>query len=412
MRPLLRLSRAPLLHADGHALAFTCRAIGPEAASDLMGDMRTGAVVRVLGRLQPSRDRTGGLREDILDVVCHQVTIEGTRGQGELDPPYLVLPAASDAEVGWVGDGGAPPSSDEGLHPEEEAEAAEEGGDGTGWRRLGASQVMMVDSLESVRQAEAVLWQDAFEGGPSAAAGLGCVGLDAEWKPFGRGQRKTPVELLQISTRGRCFVLDMRALCRAPFARLQGPLAGTAGHNQDGVTALGLTAAEEATSTFLARLFGDESIVKVGFLFGNDLHRLQQSYLHLPCFGGHGRPVTISEDGESVSTSLFVPYQDPVSVPLRSYVEAGNMVRLCDTIFSTIHRASLSRLVETVFGRGLDKTEQLSPWDHRPLTRKQVRCLASSPCSPALSNMLLLPRLFPTVAYVRGGGCARADPDL
>ena len=54
----------------------------------------------------------------------------------------------------------------------------------------------------------------------STSAPAHVCGVDAEWDPYGPSLPRTPVSLLQLSTRDRCFVLDLLALCRSPHARI------------------------------------------------------------------------------------------------------------------------------------------------------------------------------------------------
>ena len=54
----------------------------------------------------------------------------------------------------------------------------------------------------------------------STSAPARVCGVDAEWDPDGPSLPRTPVSLLQLSTRDRCFVLDLLALCRSPHARI------------------------------------------------------------------------------------------------------------------------------------------------------------------------------------------------
>lgn len=63
-------------------------------------------------------------------------------------------------------------------------------------------------------------------GGTSKAAGRGSLhghrvcGIDAEWQPYSPNIPRSPVSTLQLSSRTRCFVVDMLVLCHPPDAVL------------------------------------------------------------------------------------------------------------------------------------------------------------------------------------------------
>jgi len=79
--------------------------------------------------------------------------------------------------------------------------------------------------------------------------------MDSEWRPPSRkGERKSPVAILQLSTREHVCILDLLHL------------------------------SHEALDSFLARLFLDEAIIKTGFAFDGDLRKLRESYPDLRCF--------------------------------------------------------------------------------------------------------------------------------
>eukprot|EP00892_Ulva_mutabilis_P003121 jgi/Ulvmu1/1280/UM011_0004.1 len=160
---------------------------------------------------------------------------------------------------------------------------------------LAAEDIVLVDTAEGVRRVHEELMAAARAvSRRSMYHDAVLVGLDAEWEPHGRGEAATPVATLQIATRSRAWVLDMQALCRSVRKNRRDRPGGSPEIPGSGEQRLPwpsthahlaqLTAEERATSDFLAALFAEPALLKLGFAFHNDLHGLINSFPHLPVF--------------------------------------------------------------------------------------------------------------------------------
>ncbi|CAE7220414.1 mut-7 [Symbiodinium sp. CCMP2456] len=153
---------------------------------------------------------------------------------------------------------------------------------------------------------------------PSAATVtplLPIVGIDAEWRP----KSPTGIALLQLSFRRSVFLLDMVLM-------------------QD----------DEELWTSLARILrtalGAEHLYKVGFGLDVDLQRLASTL-----------PTAMPED-------------------VRNIIDLRDLAR--EALPDLPPALGLSSLTRTVFGRGLDKTWQVSDWQARPLEPEQLEYAA------------------------------------
>ncbi|CAE7218380.1 mut-7 [Symbiodinium necroappetens] len=153
---------------------------------------------------------------------------------------------------------------------------------------------------------------------PSAATVtplLPIVGIDAEWRP----KSPTGIALLQLSFRRSVFLLDMVLM-------------------QD----------DEELWTSLARILRTaleaEHLYKVGFGLDVDLQRLASTL-----------PAAMPED-------------------VRSIIDLRDLAR--EALPDLPPALGLSSLTRTVFGRGLDKTWQVSDWQARPLEPEQLEYAA------------------------------------
>ncbi|XP_061459965.1 exonuclease mut-7 homolog isoform X2 [Rhineura floridana] len=171
------------------------------------------------------------------------------------------------------------------------------------------------------------------------------VGIDMEWRPsFGAVGGKPRVSVVQLAVRDRVFLLDILQLLR-----------------QEGQ--------EQRLASFFQALFADPGITKLAYGMSGDLHHLTVScaafrdvdkqlrgfldlliiHKQLPkCSGGESRKSCPEEDG----------------LP-------GEARRGC------LPEKGLSLLVQDILGKPLDKTEQLSNWEKRPLREEQILYAAS-----------------------------------
>ena len=166
-------------------------------------------------------------------------------------------------------------------------------------------------------------------------------GLDCEWRPSHTNDNQHPVATLQLSSGTNAYVIDMISLCRNNVKDL----------NSD------LTPTERLLSNALSQLFVDKSIRILGFGITQDLSKLAASYPHMPCF------------------YLFNSVIDLHSLSRRAYPRSPR-----DFI------NSLQKAVAFHFRKKLDKSEQCSEWDIRPLRSSQLEY--------ASLDAAILPSLF------------------
>ncbi|XDA73375.1 hypothetical protein R6Z07M_003585 [Ovis aries] len=154
------------------------------------------------------------------------------------------------------------------------------------------------------------------------------VGVDLEWRPsFGAGGRPR-VSLMQVAVEGRVFLLDL--------PQLSNPAGGQA---------------PRAFSQLVSRLLSDPSITKLGYGMAGDLRSLGASY------------PALAQAGQQLQGGLDL-------------LQVHRQLRVADRPAPAVDGAAgprgLSLLVQQVLGKPLDKTQQLSNWDRRPLGEGQL----------------------------------------
>nr|XP_030694027.1 exonuclease mut-7 homolog isoform X17 [Globicephala melas] len=154
------------------------------------------------------------------------------------------------------------------------------------------------------------------------------VGMDLEWRPsFGAGGRLR-ASLMQVAVEGRVFLLDL--------PRLSSPAGGQA---------------PQAFFRLVSRLLADPSITKLGYGLAGDLRSL----------------------GASCPALAQAEKQLRGSVDL---LQVHRQMRAADRPAPGADGAAgprgLSLLVQQVLGKPLDKAQQLSNWDRRPLCEGQL----------------------------------------
>ncbi|KAL6263465.1 hypothetical protein P5V15_006256 [Pogonomyrmex californicus] len=151
------------------------------------------------------------------------------------------------------------------------------------------------------------------------------VGIDLEWKPS-FGTKQPELALMQIATEDNVYILD--------------------------VTTIGNDLSELWTELGLV-LFGNKDIVKIGFGIAQDMTVIRNSLPALSSVKTHGQG-----------------YLDMMLL-WRKLVEEYNFIfpYKGDPNFTN---KSLSKLVELCFGQRLDKSDQFSNWELRPLRESQI----------------------------------------
>nr|XP_039317342.1 exonuclease mut-7 homolog isoform X2 [Saimiri boliviensis boliviensis] len=154
------------------------------------------------------------------------------------------------------------------------------------------------------------------------------VAVDLEWTPvFVAGGRPRP-SLLQVAMEGHVFLLDIQALTQPPAGQ-----------------------GARAFSQLVTQLLSDPSITKLGYGMAGDLQKLGTS---CPALAHVEKQVLGGVDLLLVHRQMRV-----AGMPTPGVDGAGGL-------------RGLSLLVQQVLGTTLDKTQQLSNWDRRPLCEEKL----------------------------------------
>ncbi|NWJ08065.1 MUT7 Exonuclease, partial [Crypturellus undulatus] len=162
------------------------------------------------------------------------------------------------------------------------------------------------------------------------------VGIDMEWRPSFGVVGKPRVSLLQIAVGEEVFLLDLPQL-----------LEKTEREDE-----------KEKLSQFIQKLYSDPGITKLGYGMSGDLNSLAATCSALK---------DVDKQAQGVVDLLTVDKQVDVLAPEPSYEDGA---------FRQPEKG-LSLLVQHVLGKPLDKTEQLSNWEKRPLREEQILYAAS-----------------------------------
>lgn len=188
---------------------------------------------------------------------------------------------------------------------------------------LPATQVVIVDQDDAVALAYDVLMQSRVTR----------IGIDAEWRPDARGYAQSQCSVLQIACDTHIFLFDLLELAISDLEEL------------------------------FAHLFCSETIVKLGYALDGDLRRLQWSFEDVKCFDVVKNVVDFAHDD--------VAFKDVA----RDEVEGDDEEQLCAAKARRRHRG-LSALMAEVLGAPLNKTQQKSDWEKRPLSEEQIKYAA------------------------------------
>ncbi|NXH21801.1 MUT7 Exonuclease, partial [Bucco capensis] len=162
------------------------------------------------------------------------------------------------------------------------------------------------------------------------------VGIDMEWRPSFGLVGKPRVSLLQIALKDEVFLLDLPQLLKE---------AETKGE-------------KEKLHHFIQMLYSDAAITKLGYGMSGDLSSLAASCSALK---------DTDKQARGVVDLLTVDKQVDV-LSLEQSSDNGGFQQ---------PEKGLSLLVQHVLGKPLDKTEQLSNWEKRPLREEQILYAAS-----------------------------------
>ena len=147
-------------------------------------------------------------------------------------------------------------------------------------------------------------------------------GLDCEWRPSHLSGEENPIAVLQISSGSRAFVIDVQSLLQHGIKK----------------SYFDLTDSEIAFSEIFTKLFRNPHVKILGFGIGQDLTKLAMSFPHINCFQEFNGVIDIQ------------------AVSRHAYPRTSKQFM-----------SSLQKAVAILLGKRLDKREQCSEWDFRPL---------------------------------------------
>uniref|UniRef100_A0A4X2KFQ1 3'-5' exonuclease domain-containing protein n=1 Tax=Vombatus ursinus TaxID=29139 RepID=A0A4X2KFQ1_VOMUR len=175
------------------------------------------------------------------------------------------------------------------------------------------------------------------------------VGIDMEWRPpFGLVGRPR-VSVLQIATKEHVYLLDL-----LQFSKL----------DQE--------EKEKELCHFIWKLFSDPSIIKLGYGMSGDLCSLSTTY---PALREMEKQVQGILDLLQVDKQL----QKNSGLWKKHHTLVESLCPEPSSVTKSPRQAEkgLSLLVQNLLGKPLDKTEQLSNWEKRPLREEQILYAAS-----------------------------------
>uniref|UniRef100_H3AM31 3'-5' exonuclease domain-containing protein n=1 Tax=Latimeria chalumnae TaxID=7897 RepID=H3AM31_LATCH len=160
------------------------------------------------------------------------------------------------------------------------------------------------------------------------------VGIDMEWRPSFGTLVRPRVSVLQIAVKGHVFLFDLPKLVKQTETERE----------------------ETELVTFIQTLFSNPSITKLGYGMAGDLQSLASTY-HLFA--------NLNKEMQGIVDLLVV------HKTIRFINTKATGHGYCDEAVRQPEKG-LSQLVQHVLGKPLDKTEQLSNWEKRPLRQAQI----------------------------------------
>ncbi|XP_074911060.1 exonuclease mut-7 homolog isoform X8 [Buteo buteo] len=176
------------------------------------------------------------------------------------------------------------------------------------------------------------------------------VGIDMEWRPSFGMVGKPRVSLLQIALNDEVFLLDLPRLLE--HAETEG--------------------GKEKLPHFIQMLYSDAAITKLGYGMSGDLSSLAATW-----------PALKDTDKQAQGVVDLLTVDKQLQKSSIDWKKGGQKVDVLSLEQSNEDRGfrqpekGLSLLVQHVLGKPLDKTEQLSNWEKRPLREEQILYAAS-----------------------------------
>ncbi|XP_059571488.1 exonuclease mut-7 homolog isoform X6 [Alligator mississippiensis] len=167
------------------------------------------------------------------------------------------------------------------------------------------------------------------------------IGIDMEWRPSFGSVGRSRVSLLQLAVKDQVFLLDLLQFQEE--------------------------AEQEKLSHFIQTLFSDPAITKLGYGMSGDLTSLAAT---CSTFKNLNREVQGTVDLFTVDKQLQKCFRD-WRKDVRK-VDVLSQEQSCEERGFRQAEKGLSLLVQHVLGKPLDKTEQLSNWEKRPLREEQI----------------------------------------
>ncbi|KAM9735493.1 exonuclease mut-7 homolog isoform 2-T3 [Menidia menidia] len=186
---------------------------------------------------------------------------------------------------------------------------------------LTKDKVHFVDSPEALKKCRSIVLKEG-----------GIVGVDMEWQPTFGCVSAQQVALIQLAVFDQVFLLDLcaREFCQHP-----------------------------ETVGFIRAFFSDRNVLKLGYGMSGDLKCLLVTWHQLS-----EEPMKI----EGMLDLLGVHQKIQRSKARRTHNGPKEVM-----VGEDCAEKGLSLLVQQVLGRPLDKTEQMSNWEKRPLRMSQIR---------------------------------------
>ncbi|KAG8447413.1 hypothetical protein GDO86_014768, partial [Hymenochirus boettgeri] len=168
------------------------------------------------------------------------------------------------------------------------------------------------------------------------------VGMDMEWRPSFGCLGRQMVSLVQVAVKGDVFLLDLLQL-------------NAADRNDNPGT--------KELIRFIKDLLSCPKVTKLGYSMSGDIQTLEATH---PEFLGIEKQMNGVLDLCTIHKKLRLPHKP------RGNSEPVDVVADAENGSSRQPDKGLSLLVRDIMGKPLDKTEQMSNWEKRPLREQQI----------------------------------------